>query len=171
MSPASPRPATVRVLEWYEDDKGQCHLWVRFGALAGSPMRYVVLARGAIESRKLAYGYAHLEVDTVEDIGGSRRVIGEPRIVDDSPTARDDAIAALLAEHLDRWEQFGEAIDDPAAAPPPRPSSAAGSRPANWTRRSGEERDRTPPERQPRQLVPPVLHRPLTKARARRKRR
>jgi hypothetical protein len=170
MSPAMPRPATVRVLEAYEDERRQVHMWIRMGPAASAPVRYVILGAGAIEDRKLKYGFANWEIDLVEDGppgSGHWRAAGTRRAVDTIPTADDDAFKALIAEILDKWERFGVDIRDPEEAPPPLPSTvpAAQRHPdlARWARRPDRERDFDPPAKAPTPRQPPVVSRKLSR--------
>lgn len=139
------RPSSVNVVEAWDDERGQTHLWVDF---AGTEV-HVLLGRGAVADRKLLYGLAHAEVD-----GKAVRTI-----VDDDPQADKKALEAIFAEHLDRWEQHGQSVGGFAAGegPPPRASKDPARK--NLTRRADLESTFTPPHAAPAQAPHPIVHR------------
>lgn len=134
-----PRPPRIRVLEAHEIAPDGIYLWAD---VDGTEVCFLITP-GAIANRKLAYGYART-VEETQKFGFRRieRVVGE-RSEDLSADADDLALQAILAEHLDRFEETS--YDWVADTPPLRPESAHSTRRRTDLERSFDVPARTPP--------------------------
>lgn len=130
------RPTTVTVIYAAEED-GHLQLWAE---VAGKELHFI-FHRNAIPNRKLDYGYASRRVVERSNLGRPIRV----ESIDRFPDANDRAIAALFAEHLDRYEAHDD--DWTQYATGPRPDQPGGV--AGLTRRPDLEKTYVVPRQAP----------------------